>query len=286
MSPDKRKTVLEEYKSKCQTCGRRGPGAGGIAKLDVHHIERHPADCGEHDLENLSLLCRPCHTWHHNQTDVKRAPVEITEADRIVLLPQDIEILRLFEEHGPMRTAEITKELVADLNTTSVRERLCVLMGLDNLVEERETQIVDEDDETGDWGLNEQVENSIYGRIPEDRKLLLQRATDERLRRALDRGCSCSNVATVLDISTRSTFYKRKRAAAYEFPLDAFNRGGRPTAEPRSGTEDKAGGTDADEDQQHLDVEEGDDHTETRGEEPTENNEHTSVETIEQNSTR
>ena len=68
------------------------------------------------------------------------------------------------------------------------------------------------------------------GHIPEDRKLLLQRATDERLRRALERGCSRVDVAAVLDISKRSTFYKRKRAAAYDFPLEAFNRGGRPTA--------------------------------------------------------
>ncbi|MBP1988059.1 nitrate/TMAO reductase-like tetraheme cytochrome c subunit [Halolamina salifodinae] len=38
-------------------------------------------------MENLSLLCRNCHVWHHNQTDTAEAPVEITEEDKTKLLP-------------------------------------------------------------------------------------------------------------------------------------------------------------------------------------------------------
>jgi hypothetical protein len=37
----------------------------------------------------------------------------------------------------------------------------------------------------------------------------------------------------VFELSRRSTFNKEKRAYAYEFPLDAFSRGGRPTEDAR-----------------------------------------------------
>ena len=286
VSAAKRDTVLDEYSSKCQTCGRRGPREGGLATLDVHHIERAPDDCGEHDVENLTLLCRPCHIWHHNQTDPAEAPVEITEADRTRLLPQDIEILRLFADHGPMRTGVIAEEIVADLNVSSVRERLWVVMGLDNLIDERDEQIVDKDVETGEWGLAGQIENSARGHIPEDPQLLLQRAADERVRRALERGCSRSDVVDVLDVSKRSTFYKHKRAAAYDFPLDAFSRGGRPTTEKTE--EDSEGTSDdrEDEQQQRLNtLGSGDGKTETWGSESgdaTLGEETASVEDIEQ----
>ncbi|MFW5950060.1 MAG: hypothetical protein ACOCR6_01765 [archaeon] len=85
--------------------------------------------------------------------------------------------------------------------------------------------------ETGEWGLTDQIENSAPGHIPDDDQLLLQRMEDEQVRRALDRGCDRDAVMDVLDVSERSTFYKAKRAYAFDFPIDAFSRGGRPPEE-------------------------------------------------------
>jgi hypothetical protein len=107
-------------------------------------------------------------------------------------------------------------------------------MGLDNHVDERDQPLVDKDVETGEWGLVDQIETSARGHIPDDDQLLLQRMEDEQVRRALDRGCDREAVMNVLNVSERSTFYKVKRAYAYEFPLDAFSRGGRPPEEARN----------------------------------------------------
>ncbi|GGL64381.1 HNH endonuclease [Halocalculus aciditolerans] len=234
VDPETREEVLTEYRHRCQACGRRGLGEGGLATLHVHHIERDPDGMGEHDLENLTLLCRSCHSWFHQQSTPDDSPVEITEADQSVLLPQDIEILRYLADEGPARTGDIAGGLPSDHSVSAVRERLWVLMGLDNLVDARDRQIVDKDVETGEWGLVEQVENSARGHIPDDPQLLLQRMEDEQVRQALDRGCDRSDIIDVLGISRRTTFNKQKRACAYDFPLSAFSRGGRPTDSERS----------------------------------------------------
>ncbi|UWG47811.1 Restriction endonuclease, HNH family [Halanaeroarchaeum sp. HSR-CO] len=223
-----RQRVLDKYDHRCQACGRRGPEQGGLATMQVHHIDRDPAEMDEHDIQNLTLLCRSCHNWLHQQSTPEDSPVEITEADQSVLLPQDIEILRYLERQGPTRTGDIASNLSADLTVSSVRQRLWALMGLDNLVESRDRQIVDKDIDTGEWGLAEQIENSARGHIPDDPQLLVQRVEDEQVRQALDRGVDRQNVTEVLGIARRTSFNKQKRAAAYGFPLAAFNRGGRP----------------------------------------------------------
>ena len=231
VDPETREAVLTEYGHKCQFCGRIGPEKGGLAKLHVHHIERDPKDVDEHDLENLTLICRACHSWHHQQSEPEDVPVNITEEDLTVLLPQDIEILQVLADDGPARTGDITGELTADLSVSAVRERLWVLMGLDNRVESRDRQLVDKDVETGEWGLTEQVENSARGHIPDDQQLLLQRMEDEQVRRALERECDRNAVANVLGVTCRTTFNKVKRAYAYDFPLDAFRRGARSSGD-------------------------------------------------------
>lgn len=236
VNPETRREVLSKYEHRCQSCGRRGPERGGLATLHVHHIERDPDGMSEHDLENLTLLCRSCHAWLHQQSTPEDSPVEITEEDQSVLLPQDIEILRFLAGQGPARTGDIVSGVPTDLSVSAVRERLWVLMGLDNLVESRDQQIVDKDVETGEWGLTEQVENSARGHIPDDPQLLLQRMEDEQVRQALGRGCDRSDVIEVLGVSRRTTFHKQKRACAYDFPLDAFRRGGRPSEGAHSDT--------------------------------------------------
>ncbi len=234
VDPETRDAVLAEYGHRCQVCGRCGPEKGGLATLHVHHIERDLDEMDEHNMENLTLLCRSCHSWFHQQSTPDDSPVEITEEDQGVLLPQDIEILRYLAENGPDRTGDIASGLPSDHSVPAIRERLWVLMGLDNLVEARDQQIVDKDVETGEWGLTEQIENSARGHIPESPQLLLQRMEDEQVRQALNREVDRQKVMDVLDMSRRTTFNKAKRANAYDFPLDAFSRGGRPPDDERS----------------------------------------------------
>ena len=240
VDPATRDEMLTEYKHRCQGCGRCGPGAGGLATLHIHHLTREPGEMDEHDPENLTVLCKSCHSWHHQQTSDDDVPIELTDEDVAALLPQDIEILKVLATVGPATTGEIASALSADLTVTAVRERLWVLMGLDNSVASRSRQLVDQDADTGEWGLAEHIEHSSRGRIPSDAQLLLQRAEDEYVRRALERGCDRDAVMAVLDISRRSTFYKEKRARAYDFPLAAIGsrNGGRPAVDDANAEDD------------------------------------------------
>ena len=109
---------------------------------------------------------------------------------------------------------------------------------------------------------------------------------DEQVRQALERDCDRSAVTAVFGISRRTTFNKVKRAYAYDFPLDAFERGGRPTndveqpAQPSTG-DDVDAESDAD-GQQRLDGmnSDGDDlgRTETWGQSDTTTDEETALE--------
>lgn len=259
VDPATRDEMLVEYKHRCQGCGRCGPEAGGLATLHVHHLTRDPDGMDEHDPENLTVLCRSCHSWQHQQTTEEDVPVEITDEDLTVLLPHDIEILRILAESGPATTGDVASALSADLTLTAVRERLWVLMGLDNLVESRDRQVVDQDADTGAWGLAGHIEHSARGRIPSDAQMLWQRIEDELVRQALDRGCDRDAVMSVLDLSRRSTFYKEKRGRAYDFPLDAIDkRGGRPRVTTDAGDQGDAGSrteeSDAGDAQQQLDA--------------------------------
>ncbi|WP_218927088.1 HNH endonuclease [Halosimplex pelagicum] len=259
VDPATRQELLVEHGHRCQGCGRCGPEAGGLATLHVHHLTRDPDGMDEHDPENLTVLCRACHSWQHQQTTEDDVPVELTEEDLTVLLPQDVEILRILSESGPATTGDVAAALSADLTMTAVRERLWVVMGLDNLVSSRDRQVIDQDADTGEWGLAGQIEQSSRGRIPSDAQLLWQRVEDELVRQALDRGCDRSAVMSVLDLSRRSTFYKEKRGRAYDFPLDAMDRrGGRPRVETdgdeRSDGATPSDGPDASDAQQQLDA--------------------------------
>ncbi len=256
VNPETRETVLAKYNHRCQACGRRGPKEGGLATLHVHHIDRDPAGMDVHDLRNLTLMCRMCHEWFHLKHSSADAPLELTDEDERVLLSQDIEILRYLEQHGPARTGDIASGLSSNHSVTSVRERLWVLMGLDNLVESRDRQIVDQEVETGEWGLTPQIETSARGHIPDNPQLLLQRAEDEQVLQALDRGCDRHVISDVLDVTRRTTFNKHKRAAAYDFPLDAITRVGRPTDADRAKRDSTAtdSSTDQEDTQERFDT--------------------------------
>ena len=79
-----------------------------------------------------------CHSWFHQKATPDDAPVVITEADQTVLLPQDIEVLRDLADNGLARTGDIAAGPPTDLSVSAIRERLWVLMGLDNLVKTRD----------------------------------------------------------------------------------------------------------------------------------------------------
>jgi hypothetical protein len=227
---DTRAQMLAEYDHRCQGCGRYGSQRGGTATLHVHHQTRDPDDdVALHDPRNLTVFCRLCHSWHHRQLTPEDVSVEIGDDDLGVLLPQDIEIIRILTDSGPLTTGDIVSALPMDLSVMAVRERLWTLMGLDTHVASRSHPVVDQDADTGEWGLLDQIDHSARGRIPGDPQLLLHRFEDELVRRALERGCDRDAVMDVLDVSRRGTFYKERRARAYNFPLDVIdNRGGRP----------------------------------------------------------
>jgi hypothetical protein len=255
VDPATRTKTLTRDKHRCRTCGSLGPGAGGNATLHVHHIEREPDDMDVHDLENLTTLCRSCHSWLHQQSSEEDVPVRLTEADARILLPHDQEILQVLAEIGPAMTSDVTDALSADLSVIAVRERLWTLMGLDNTVESRDQQIVDQDPSSGEWGLTGQIASSARGRIPDDSQVLIKRVADERVRQALDRGCGRETIADVFGIHPRTTWIKEKRARAYGFPLDAVaESGGRPsTDDGASGpTDGHTESDDTDDDQQRL----------------------------------
>jgi hypothetical protein len=204
----------------------------------VHHADPDPDDDDDdlHALSNLVTLCEDCHLWHHKRPDGDDVPFRLTAADDDVLDPTDYEILRYLANHGPAETSAIADTLTADLSPTAVRERLALLMGLDNVVDEREQQLIDQDVETGKWGLTEQIEHSARGHIPSEPQKLIQRVEDEQVRQALDRGCDRQAVMDILDVSRRSTFHKAKRARAYDLPLAALTRSGNGGQHPAANT--------------------------------------------------
>ena len=252
--PAVREAVLDRDDHRCQICGRNGPTNGGLVDLEVHHIERGPDGMEQHDTANLTTLCRSCHSWIHQQTTRQEVPVQLTDADAQVLLSHDREILAVLDEIGPAMASDVADALTADLSVLAVRERLWTLMGLDNAVESRDRQIVDQDSSSGEWGLTGQIANSSRKRIPDETQMLLRRAADERVRQALDRGLDRQTIADVFGIHSRTTWIKEKRGRAYDFPLDAVaDAGGRPSADAGEGDETAdtvTDAADAEEDQQ------------------------------------
>jgi hypothetical protein len=223
--PARRQDAVEADCHRCQACGARGPGADGTASLQVHHIEDNPEHCDYHDLENLTTLCEGCHDWVHKQPSEDDVPVELSEADKMHLRPHDYEILQYLYDDGPAMVSRITDALTFEVSEVAVRERLWLLMGLDQMVQGRERQLIDHDAETGEWGFPGQITHSERGRIPGDIQLLIQRIEDEWVRQALDRGCDRNVIAEVFDLHERTTWHKERRAYAYEFPLKELSNG-------------------------------------------------------------
>ena len=227
-----RNRVLNRDNHRCQVCHSAGPQAGGVAPLEVHHKDPHEED-DRHAMDNLLALCRDCHRWHHLQPEPEEVPITLSDADKQQLRAHDYEILQVLATDGPMRTGEIRDAITPDLSVMAVRERLYQLMGLDDRVDSRERRLIDQDVETGRWGLPDDISMSERGRIPPSVEALIQRVIDEHVRRAVDRDVDRQAIAEVFDVGTRTTYHKESRARAYQIPLDQLiSDRGRPTRVP------------------------------------------------------
>lgn len=78
------------------------------------------------------------------------------------------------------------------------------------MVESRTQQIVDQDGETGEWGLTDQIEDSARGHIPSDPQALIQRIEDGQVRQALDRGRDRREINVAIIIITGITVVIRR----------------------------------------------------------------------------
>jgi len=223
--PDMRRKRREKDKHRCRSCAVAGPGAGGVAELNVHHADPEPDHCEVHAMENLITLCVDCHSWFHKKPTASDVPITLSEAVQQQLRPHDYEILRFLYREGPAMASDVTAALTADMTEVAVRERLWLLMGLDRMVENCKEQLLDRDETTGEWGPPGQISESVRGRVPRDVQRMLQRIEDEVVRRALARGCDRETVASVLDIHERTTWIKQRRAYACAFPLDSLSNG-------------------------------------------------------------
>jgi len=257
VSPSKRADVLSRDRHRCRNCGARGPEAGGSATLHAHHIDRDPDELDVHALENLTTLCRQCHSWLHNQPSVAELPVALSDDAASEVLPHGREILQALGESGPLTTGEIRTAVSADVSVMTVRERCWHLMGLDAKVQSQDRQVIDQDATTGEWGLPEQIAQSARGRIPDSPELMVQRSTDERVRRAFEAGYNRGVVADIFEVTERTTYHQQKRARAYQFPLDvvAGRHGGRPPTSKETEPGEEAPDATVDDDaQQQLDA--------------------------------
>jgi hypothetical protein len=127
-------------------------------------------------------------------------PVDLSAADERTLLGHNKQILAVLAEHGPSTTGEIVSHLDMEKTAMAVRERCWLLMGLDEIVADRETQLVDQDSETGEWRLADHIATSERGHIPDDTRELLKRAEDQRVRQMRARGYDREDVADIIEI--------------------------------------------------------------------------------------
>ena len=262
LPPGKRESILQAAGYKCGFCPAQSVTAGGTARIEVHHRnpEPDPDECERNAEENLTPACNDCHEWHHLKPTGDAVPIEFSEADQRVLSPPDYLILQILHESGPCEMSTIQEKMEILLSPSAVRERVYRLTGFDYEVAAREQPLADQDAVTGEWGLFDQITNSERGRIPDDPRSVLQRAYDERVRRALARGCDRKTVMDTFGIARRTTWYKQYRAQAYDFPLAKFEQGkssGVANGELTLGEPDEVWGTAIDTETESDDVMEG-----------------------------
>lgn len=216
---DTRDEILEADRHKCQICGAKGSEKGGAASLETHHIEDDPDDVAYHDAENGTTLCSVCHNYVTNRIP-DDLPFNVADIENdLKLQPYDLEILSVLARRGPVTLLELVANITDAKSENATRERLWHLMGHDDRIDHLPHQLVDQDADTGEWGLPNQIDRSARGRIPDDKDKLLQRFEDEMVRWLLDAGLDRPTVADIVEVGERTTYHREKRARAYQIPL-------------------------------------------------------------------
>lgn len=249
--PQKRKQARQRDDNTCQLCGQTGRRAGGTVPLEVHHKQDDPADCDLHDLPNLITLCVHCHYWQHSRPTPELPPVKITDEAAAVLIPVDFEIIDLLYREGPLPTEAIQDGIKSEKCRLALKDCLWRIMGVDNVVDDQH-QLIDQDAETGRWGLPYQIESSER-QLPSTIHEVVQRTIDSLVVEAHNRGYDREVISDVIDINPRTVNRIKHRGQAYDFPLELYTGRGRP---PKSGSEitgQSATEARVPETQQHLD---------------------------------
>lgn len=237
--PDVRTKMLWQANHRCQSCGGLSAQRGGHKSLEIHHHRYDPEEYGIHDEQNLTVFCVQCHNWLHKMPDTGELPIEVSEEAASEMLPHDFEIISLLHKKGLLSTTELRNELEANMSYSAIQARCWSIMGLPEVVSDLDEPWINQDVKTGKWGLFTQIDHPERGRIPESDHLLMQRIHDERVYQAYDRTGDDELVAKVFDITTRTVKNKKKRAQAYQFPLDALESNvGRPAKDDSISTEE------------------------------------------------
>ena len=230
--PQQREKARKRDNHTCQLCPRKGPEAGGITPLQVHHKTYEPDDCDLHDLDNLITLCVHCHGWHHSRPTPETPPVKLTEEAGVELNAIDFEVIDLLHREGPLTLDEIQDGIKPDKTRPALKECLWRIMGIDTVVEDQH-QLIDQDVDSGRWGLPYQI-GSSERRLPTAIHDVVRRTIDSIIVDARDRSCDIKAISEVLDINSRTIKRITHRGRAYDFPLDRFTGPGRP---PENGFE-------------------------------------------------
>jgi len=144
----------------------------------------------------------------------------------------------------------ITDRITPDQSPFAIKERLLRIMGIDNAVDDQ-PQLLDQDAETGNWGLPYQIDTSER-RIPEQVQEIVQRTVDALVESALARGCDRTTVTEVFDLHHRTTYKVQYRGQAYDFPASMYTGQGRPQKDGGEIEQETPPESDIEE-QQHLD---------------------------------
>lgn len=113
----------------------KGPAAGGLTGLTIHHAEWDPDGVTEHDRANLLRLCRSCHSCRYTRAQPPASPIRLAGVDLMELLCHASEMLRMLDEYGLLRTGAINEAVPVDTTVTAGRERLWRVARLDTQVE-------------------------------------------------------------------------------------------------------------------------------------------------------
>lgn len=226
LPPNVREKVLKRDGYRCVLCNAESADAGGEATLQVHHAEYDPDHCDVNDMDNLTTLCTVCHSWMHGMPDPDDLPIELSKKAIRRLVGGDFEILQILVADGPMSAKRIAAQAAHNPDIQTVKQRLYAIMGVDTIVDEQ-PQIVDKDANTGQWGLERDIDTSER-RDPQTIYDTVKRTRDKIVQSAMEQGYDQELIADIVGIDKRQCYVCMHRARAYDFDMSRFTGRGRP----------------------------------------------------------